>query len=112
MNPFTDTTPEDCGGCDNGECCGSCPCCTPLVPVTRDEVYFQGRDQYGRSTYFNYSLRGIVVTMPRRTAHVRPAGENYLVNLHDGTNPGQSTVRYFKTLNAAKDFYLANAARR
>lgn len=32
---------QDCGGCDNGECCGACPCCdTTPAPA---EALAQGR---------------------------------------------------------------------
>lgn len=81
----------------------------PNATLTRATVYNQGRDDYGRGTYYNYSRKGIIVVLPRRTAHVRPEGQNYLVNLHDGTLPGTNTIAYFKTLNAAKDFYIQNA---
>ena len=33
--------PEDdpgCGGCDNSEHCGFCPCCAPLATVERDDL--------------------------------------------------------------------------
>ena len=29
---------QDCGGCDNGECCGACPCCPEHYAVTVSDV--------------------------------------------------------------------------
>jgi hypothetical protein len=68
---------------------------------------WKSKDQYGRTTYQNYAIKGIVVTMPRRTAHVRPEGENYMVNLHDG-----NSVQFFRTLTRAKQYLVDHAAAR
>ncbi len=72
--------------------------------------YYTERDDYGRSTLKSRTKRGVIVTMPKRTAHLRPAGENYLVNLWDPQNPG--AVTYFAKRADAVAFHAANAATR
>lgn len=78
------------------------------VALTRATVYSQGRDDYGRPTFYNYSRKGVIVGMPKSWKMLHPE-QKYMVNLHDSDLPGQSTIRHFATLNAAKDFYIENA---
>lgn len=91
---------------------------TPRPTVTD---WYTGRDSYGRTThtavtsdgvYGYHSLVGALVTLPRRTASVRPEGENYLVNLW-GKNPdGRGEVTYHRTLKAAKAYFATHALTR
>lgn len=80
------------------------------VITTATGTYYSERDDYGRTCYVDNRKRGVVVTLPKRTAHVRPAGQNYLVNLHDPQNPG--AVTYHATKAEAIAYHGANAATR
>lgn len=72
--------------------------------------YYTERDDYGRTCAVSRTKRGVIVTLPKRTAHVRPAGQNFMVNLHDPQNPG--AVTYYATKAEAVAFHAANAATR